>query len=792
MKKIERAACNAKPALHSIPSAHYELNGEIEKRINAVIEQWIYPAPYANPAMLEMFRNRDMTPHHMLVPWAGEFAGKYLTHCVQIYRLKRNKKLADHISWFVKELCALQDKDGYLGPWPKEWRFKPGNPACEWPWDLWGHYHIMIGLLLWYEETGDKLSLKTTCRIADLMCRRFTDGKPESMHSTGCHEMNQAPYHSLLRLYRLTGAKRYLRLAKTIEKEFEIPPAGDYIRIALEGKEFYQSPKPRWESLHPIMGIVEMYYVTGDEKYKKAFEQLWWSMLKGDRHNNGGFTAGEQATGNPYHTGAIETCCTVAWMAMSVEMLKLTGNPVVADELELSLFNSGFGMMSPSGRWVTYNTPMDGEKCASAHTIVFQARAGSPELNCCSVNGPRTLGLTSEWAVMSCDGGLAINYYGPSSTTLKRSSNRIMILQNTKYPETPDIEIKLKLTKSETFPIFLRIPSWSEDTKLYLNGDHIKNVQKGTYHRIERKWKSGDKIRLVLDFRTRIWAAVDAFWAGVDMELDWHLFGPVPRREEDADVKKPPVCTVSPSLEGLADIPDELLANGNVYKPIKVKSKNGIIACRELFPSVKGLPVVFGFAEITSQEAQDAALFFSADWWTAWYLNGEKVYDNHESGGNRGDLLMRLNQVKLHLRKGRNIIAFKLSGGIQKGCWISIGKSLLKGESRNGEYYASIYRGPILLAFDARYQNKKEETVPVFDENALIKLKKVEDNTWLKPWMLFEAKDINGERIRLCDFASAGLAGNKYRSWLKVILHHKPSSSFSPENPQRTFFVKGK
>ena len=46
---------------------------------------------------------------------------------------------------------------------------------------------------------------------------------------------------------------------------------------------------------------------------RKAFENLWWSICKLDRHNNGGFSSGEQAQGNPYHPGAIETCCTVAW-----------------------------------------------------------------------------------------------------------------------------------------------------------------------------------------------------------------------------------------------------------------------------------------------------------------------------------------------------------------------------------------------------------------------------------------------------------------------------------------------
>jgi len=97
-------------------------------------------------------------------------------------------------------------------------------------------------------------------------------------------------------------------LAQEIEKDWETPPSGDYVRTAVAGKPFYATPKPRWESLHSVQAIAELYFLTGEEKYRKAYEQIWWSIVEGDRHNTGGFSSGEQATGNPYDPHAIETC----------------------------------------------------------------------------------------------------------------------------------------------------------------------------------------------------------------------------------------------------------------------------------------------------------------------------------------------------------------------------------------------------------------------------------------------------------------------------------------------------
>lgn len=501
------------PECSRMAGTRFALEGPAAAYLNAVTEQWLVVAPHANPAMLEMFRDRDRKPSRNLVPWAGEFAGKYLTSAVQILRLTRDPGLKRYLSAFVRELIELQDEDGYLGPWPRRHRLTGSAPNVGGKqgstWDAWGHYHCMLGLLLWSAEARDSAALDAVRRIGDLLCGRFLGGR-RRLVDTGSTEMNLAAVHGLALLYQRCREQRYLDLALQLVDEFAAtgpdgPLAGDYLHHPLRGGAFHTGPKPRWESLHPIMALAELYWITGEEDFRRAFEQTWWSIVELDRHNNGGFSSGERAQGNPYDQSPIETCCTVAWMAASVEMLRLTGASVVADELELSTLNSALGLMSPSGRWVTYNTPMDGIRKASAHEIVFQAREGSPELNCCSVNGPRGLGLLSDWALMRTRAGLCVNWYGPGTVTTRVGGTSVALVQATQYPRDNSIRLQVSPARACEFELSLRIPYWSQRSRLRLNGEALRGVQPGTYYRIKRRWNRGDTVELNLDFGFHFW-----------------------------------------------------------------------------------------------------------------------------------------------------------------------------------------------------------------------------------------------------------------------------------------------
>ena len=481
-------------------AVQYEIGGVVRDYIDAVTRNWLLKAPESNPGILEMFADRDKQPPRNLLPWSGEFAGKYLTGGIQIYRLTQDPALKTCLEQFVSKLVRLQADDGYLGPFPPDNRLEGRNGT----WDAWGHYHLMLGLLLWHEETRDDAALSCAVRIGDLLCRKFLNSGKRVVE-TGNAEMNHAVVHSLCLLHHFTNTARYLELARQIIEEFSDPRAGDYVWTALAGKEFFATPKPRWESLHPIQGIAELHLITGDKKYRTAFEHLWWSIAKLDRHNNGGFSSGEQAQGNPYHPGAIETCCTVAWIAMSVDMLRLTGNSIVADELELSTLNQVLGYQHPSGRFCTYNTPMDGMRRKSTEEIGFQIRPGTEEINCCSANAPRGFGLISEWALMSDGSGLIVNWYGPSKMTARVQDVAVTLKQDTKYPRTGKIVLHVSPERNLRFPLKLRIPHWSRSTTVLVNGERSAQIQPGSYLLLDREWKRDDTVQLNLDMSLHCW-----------------------------------------------------------------------------------------------------------------------------------------------------------------------------------------------------------------------------------------------------------------------------------------------
>lgn len=505
--------------------------GVVGERLRTNLNGWLWQALDANPGMLEAFYMRehedvtDKAGEISKVMWYGEFAGKYLQSAVLAWRIDPKEETRGICERVVRGLAGAQGGDGYLGVWNRKLRLTGFEDALSGEkyqhWDVWGHYHCMLGLLMWYDAAGSEEALAVCRRAADFLYGSFP-GQGRGVLTCGWSEMNLAVSHVLALLYQRTKEEKYLEFALRIVDEWPKDGAGDYLESALRGTPFWQTPKPRWESLHCIQTMTELYRITGEEKYKRALVAIVDSIRATDRHNTGGFTSGEQAKGSPYLFEPIETCCSVAWSVLLTDALALTGNSRYADEIELTYFNAILGGQHPSGRWWTYSTPMSGVKKASAHDIVFQARQGSPELNCCSVNGPRGLAHLIEWAMTTDERAVTLNYYGESVLqTIAPSGSKVELIQHTEYPFAGKVRIRLCMESEERFKLKLRIPGWSKDTRLSVNGKDC-SAQAGTYAELDRLWKNDDEIMLELDMRLHGWVGEDDAAGRVSL-----YFGPV-------------------------------------------------------------------------------------------------------------------------------------------------------------------------------------------------------------------------------------------------------------------------
>lgn len=485
-------------AMQRVEDGRWAFGGPLGQRIVSNVAQWILRAPEANPGILDMFRRRDRKhPYAEHTPWAGEFAGKYLISAVQAVRIEPSAKLRRHVAAFVRDLIATQDRDGYLGPWPRGRRLM-GD--C----DLWGHYHCMLGLLMWADDTGDKDARAAVLRAAECICKLYVDSGRRPIEA-GNPCFNLSVLHIIADLHRRTGSERYLALIRRIEQD--LARDGDWLRQGFEGKPYWRLPGsgPRWEALHILQGLVSRWQATGDERYRKAVLNHWTSIRDLDRHPSGAFSTNEQASGTVFAQGSIETCCSVAWMALTTDVLRLTGDPTVADELELTLWNQALAAQHPSGSWCTYDTPLNGVRAPSYHQINFQYRPGSPELNCCSVNSPRTLGMLPDWAALRQGKAVVLNFYGPGEMVVPLAGKeRLWLRQKTAYPADGAIRIEAD-AGGKAVELRLRIPAWSRKTVLAVNGKGFAGaVRPGTYVAIKRKWSKGDVVDLRLDMTPRL------------------------------------------------------------------------------------------------------------------------------------------------------------------------------------------------------------------------------------------------------------------------------------------------
>lgn len=436
--------------------------------------------------------------------FTGEFWGKWFTSAALAYSWQPTSTYKEILDKAVSELIKAQDADGRLSSYPRTEDFGF--------WDIWGRKYALLGLIAHYDQTGDKESLKAACRATDALIEIAGPGK-KKLTETGLQIIGALSSCSILEpvvlVYVRSGEKKYLDFAKYLVKLWSEPneynPRGlRLIEDALAGVDPILIAAPKgYEMMSCYEGLCELYRVTGEQRLLQAVVKFGKSVLKKEIMIVGSGSSGELwCDGANRQTEILEqpmeTCVTVTWMKLCYQLLQLTGDPVWADQMEISLYNALMGAMVDDGRWWAYFSPLIGERMPSPMQVpVCQS-------SCCIANGPRGMLITPGWSVMKGKTGPVINLYSQGNWTQKlENDTEVKITQVTDYPVNKDILIYVGLPKPVNFSITLRIPAWNTNSKLMVNDEAI-NCLPGTYVHIKREWKNGDKIQLEMDLRGRI------------------------------------------------------------------------------------------------------------------------------------------------------------------------------------------------------------------------------------------------------------------------------------------------
>lgn len=460
---------------------------------------------------MENLEKRDNYEYSSL-QWYGEFVGKLLTGTAYCYKAEPNEQLKKSAENIIEKLALAQGEDGYLGVYRGGERFSVNAEN----WDLWNHYHCVVGLFEWYKITGNEKAYDIAVKALDCILNAFKD---KSYLVKGGFETNRAIAHGFAIAYQVTGAKKYLTEAERIIKN-DCQDENGWYKSALSGRHFYNSSSNRWEVLHIIMTLGILYEETGNKEYYDVMSTVWEDVYNSDVHNSGGFTTNEGAVGDPYVDGVIETCCTVAWTAFSNEYYKYNKSVTVADELERSYYNAMLGALLDDDKYCSYNTPMDGyqggggyydgRRVTSQQDISFQYIATSPDFNCCQANLARGLGQISEWACVTDKNALYLNYYGKCEIKTSINGKEVIVKETTDYPVNGKIDIEIKgLNGEEEFTLYLRIPSWAKASNVSFDGNSFV-AKEGEYFKITKQWKNGDKIKLNLTTDFHYWIGLNS------------------------------------------------------------------------------------------------------------------------------------------------------------------------------------------------------------------------------------------------------------------------------------------
>ncbi len=442
--------------------------------------------------------------------WNSETQSNWWDGFIRNVLLLNDKEGIKKVDKHIQEVLQSQDKDGYIGIYDQELRYKFNSENGE----LWSKATMYRGLLAYYEYTKDKQVWNAIVKAVDNVMTNYPIGT-SSPYSSG-NQFNGGVSHGLTftdvldKMYQITGNTKYaeyalflyLDFSKTYqsEKDVQLPNIfNPNYKLQSHGVHTYEHLRP----------LIVAAYASNNIELKKALE-IYIKRIEKTTTLTGGAIGDEwiaERNADATTTG-YEYCSLHELLDSYSVLLQKQGDLKTAETIETIFYNAAQGSRNPNHSSIAYlktdnSYEMEGTKNGEVEPNRKQTRykyspAHQDAAVCCNPNAGRITPYFLEKAWLKENNNTLVNVLlSPNIMETIIQNKTIKIETITEYPYQNKFTFVISNPNYAQPIIKIRKPSWV--SKVLTNESYILE---NDFIVIDRKMGSEDKIQI--EFNTEI------------------------------------------------------------------------------------------------------------------------------------------------------------------------------------------------------------------------------------------------------------------------------------------------
>jgi DUF1680 family protein len=421
-------------------------------------------------------------------PTTGSIFGQWLSGMSQMYRATGDAAMRDKAIYLFTEWAKTLPADGNAG-------------ASHYGWDKmvcglvdlasYGEYAAAIPVLERMVAAATR-TLSRERRIFDKTHNRNYGGIPWEWYTLS---------ENLYRAYQLTGDAKYRDFAEV----WHYPEFWNKFASSSEPADAHGGHA--YSHVNTFSSVCAAYEVSGDASFLAIAKNAFDYLQKSQCYCTGGYGPNERLMAPDGSLGrALDTrsdtceigCGSWSGFKLSRHLIRASGEARYGDWAERLLYNGVGAMLPLQGRGLNF------------YYADYRIGGGMKVYNwdtftCCSGTLIQNVAAYHDLIYFKDDAGLYVNLFLPSELVWNGPAGEVKLTQETKYPDDEMVALRLSLRTPAAFPLRFRVPGWTRDVSVRVNGEAISvRATPGTWATIQRTWNDGDRVEIRIPLRLRM------------------------------------------------------------------------------------------------------------------------------------------------------------------------------------------------------------------------------------------------------------------------------------------------